>query len=185
MKTIFLSLLTASLLGTSFLTQAFSLPRDNNFKPSARIGIGYSDTNVEDFTNQDLDFGSGIKIEAGYDINRVFGVQTSLEWNEGSQDFVTIEGMTWKLGGDIGYQLDVDKKLQVKPYAVLGVAYYSQETHSILPTKSFDSTNLYTGFGLRATWEQGLYAAVEYSYTPEVNTYIDMYQFSATIGMKF
>lgn len=185
MKTIFLSLLTASLLSTSFLTHALSFSLNNNFKPSARIGIGYSDTNVEDFINQDLDYGSGIKIEAGYDINRVFGVHTSLEWNEGSEGFVTIEGVTWKVGGDIGYQFDAGKMLQVKPYAMLGVANYSQETHALFTKASFDSTDLYTGFGVRATSKQGLYAAVEYSYTPEVNTHIDMYQLSVTIGMKF
>ncbi len=185
MKTIFLSLLTVSLLSTSFLTHAFSFPLNKNFKSGARIGIGYSDTNVEDLSNYDLDFGSGIKIEAGYDIDRVFGVHTSFEWNEGSRDFVTIKGMTWKLGGDIGYQFDAGAMLQVKPYAMLGMASYHHETKSVFGTMSFDSIDFYTGFGLRATSKQGVYVAVEYSYTPEVNTYIDMYQLSATVGIKF
>lgn len=192
MKKSYLSAFTLSLLTISTVTHAYFQP-DPNVKQSVRVGIGYSDTSLQNNTS-DVEYGSGIKIEAGFDLNRIFGVQTSLEWNEDSQDIyiggfiptsVSVEGLTWKIGTDIGYQFDVSHMLQVKPYSVIGLTSYRQNIHSNFGSDRFDGTDIYMGFGVRGTSKQGLYAALEYNYTPEINTHSDMYQISATIGFKF
>ncbi|WP_415230603.1 outer membrane beta-barrel protein [Psychromonas sp.] len=134
-------------------TAAFS---ENDFA-GARIGLGYSQTSLKVKSDggmtADSD-GQGIKIELGYDFNRVIGLETSYETvNNSFENLISdhdIGGSTIKVGTDIGYAF-FSENVFFKPYGKLGFVSVSDD--------EFDESSVFAGLGLRYQYKH-IYANI-------------------------
>ncbi len=152
-----------------------------------RVGIGSSATILSDSS---VDYGSGIKFEYGYDINRIVGINVSYEKNSdtvsGYSYSVDLDGSMFKVTSDIGYAFNFNK-WSLKPYGVVGIAKYSEDgviqsgANSVNTT--FDETNPVIGVGVRATFDFGLYVDLRSEYIPVTD--MELSQGAVTIGYKF
>ncbi|EGR3213791.1 porin family protein, partial [Vibrio parahaemolyticus] len=152
-----------------------------------RIGGGFSATILSDGS---YDYGTGIKLEYGYDINRIVGINVSYEKNSdtygGYYSSVELDGSTFKITSDIGYAFNFSK-WSLKPYGTVGIAKYSEEgvirSGTVGVNTEFDETDPIVGVGLRATFDFGLYADLRSEYIPVSD--MELTQGSLTIGYKF
>ena len=128
-------------LGMSALVALFSTASvlADDFSGS-RIGIGYSKTSIED--EQDVsESGKGIKVEYGYDFNRVIALDVSYETANDSFDNITdAEGSTVKVAADIGYAF-YSEKVFFRPYGKVGFVSYSEG--------DYEEQSAFIGLGLR------------------------------------
>ncbi len=184
MKKIFIAIILSSLT-----LQAYAFQKPTHFKPAARVGIGYSQTDIDPNLLGDS-HGSGIRIEAGYDFNANFGLQASLEYNEDNIQGLSIEGTTWKIGADFGQQFVMKNKMLFKPYGIIGLAQYEENfcySHQC-NTGTFEGSGYFLGLGVRITMPQGFYTSIEYNYLPDISDSdfkADMTQTFINAGLKF
>ncbi|MDD1795330.1 porin family protein, partial [Enterovibrio sp. ZSDZ42] len=159
-----------------------------------RVGIGFTTTDIENTQGERVDWGSGFKLEYGYDINRIFGVNLSysntsdsVQYYFNSQRFgADLSTNTFKFDADIGYTFQ-QNNFSIKPYGAVGFANYKDtlDIHfgdSNSSSRSYKESAPYFGIGVRGALTQGLYADLRLDYLMD-DAYTD--QFSLTVGYKF
>ncbi|WP_028025186.1 porin family protein [Enterovibrio calviensis] len=159
-----------------------------------RVGIGFVSTDIENTQGERVDWGSGFKLEYGYDINKIVGVNLSYSnTSDGVQHYFNsqrvgadISTNTFKFDTDIGYTFQ-QNNFAIKPYGALGFASYKDKLDIHLgdgntSSHSYKESTPYFGFGVRGTLAQGLYADLRLDYLLD-DAYTD--QFSFTVGYKF
>ncbi len=147
----------------------------------SRIGIGYNTTFIEKLGTHYFDYGDGIKLEYGYDINRIVGIKTSYEANQ--ENGISLKGETVKIGADLGYAFDLNG-WDIKPYGFLGVAHYSEERNNIAEERvSTSNSSAVVGMGVRANFDVGIYVDVNFDML-EMDSHFSG-QSALTVGYKF
>ncbi len=151
-----------------------------------RLGAGLSQTSItvgeDDYQLWKDDYGEGIKLEAGYDFNQMLGVVISYETNNERIDGIRRQGESLKLSADLGGAFPVRDSF-IKPYAKLGVLYYSERFSS---SSEFNDDNLFVGIGIRFQ-QQIFYADLSLDYYQFEEVFVDtaLTQTALTIGYKF
>lgn len=183
-----LSKLAATIIALSTTTAAYA----NTDYSGQRVGLGFTSSEVDhldsDYSNSDL--GNGLKLEYGYDINRIIGVNISMDT---SKDDNNTNGFgydskvsAFKVDADIGYAFLLDG-FNVKPYGAIGVARVEEELTLIAPgerlTFKNKETSLLLGTGVRANFDFGLYSDLRFNFIMMDDYDID--QLSITFGYKF
>ncbi|MGB5445634.1 MAG: outer membrane beta-barrel protein [Psychromonas sp.] len=170
---------TASVSATAMTEDDFAGPR---------IGIGYSLISLDAVADNDsvssFDADSkGVKLELGYDLNRIIGFDASYETvndslsniNNNSDFFDT---SIIKVGTDIGYAF-YSQNVFFKPYAKVGFVSLSSD--------DLDENAVFAGIGLRYQFNN-LYADLSgdgFFLDGEDYDYYKYIQTSLTIGYKF
>ncbi|GEK14240.1 porin family protein [Aliivibrio fischeri] len=157
-----------------------SIFEDNEFS-GHRIGGGYSNTELV-FDNRGADWGDGIKLEYGYDINQIFGINASYQNNNGSKYGVDLDGSTLKIDSDIGYTFKFEE-WSVKPYGAVGLARVNEKLSYDGHSDTFKEISLMGGMGVRANLNMGLYTDLRYDFFNVDNQ--DQDQLSLTVGYRF
>lgn len=152
----------------------------------SRVGVGYSQTDIEasfeGLSTPSIDFGSGFKLEYGYDLNQIVGLNVSYEQNADTLDIegdkVDLDGSTSKLSTDLGYAFPIESAF-LKPYVKLGYQFYSEDT-------GFDDNSYFYGLGLRFHYSN-FYADVSLDKFEQTQFTVDIEytQTAFTIGYKF
>ena len=157
-----------------------------------RIGLGFTASEIDhlnsDYSNSDL--GNGLKIEYGYDINRIVGVNISIDTSKDDESYYGLsydsKVSTFKIDSDIGYAFLLDG-FSIKPYGAIGVARVEEKLTLKEPGDSItlkDKENsLLLGTGVRANFDFGLYSDLRFNFIMMDDYDID--QFSITFGYKF
>jgi opacity protein-like surface antigen len=179
--------LTTLAAATLFSSLALANPLEGH-----RVGLGFSDTAISDWERDvSIGWGSGIRLEYGYEFNRIVGVNLSYSENNDSvkvdNSRYDINGSTFQLDADIGYKFMLDG-FSIKPYGIIGLARHD-ETHKIKlgdshqGKASWNDTSLVAGLGARAEFGSHIYTDVRFDIAAYDDADID--QFSWTIGYKF
>ena len=147
------------------------------------FGVGYSHTwatlVTEDASDYEDQF-KGIKLESGFDINRIIGIDASYETANESLDNVTndsgADGNIIKVGTDIGYAF-YSEKVFFKPYVKVGFVSVD------------DDNSVFAGLGLRYQYSR-VYADLSSDYffidgDDATIDYLSYLQAAFTIGYKF
>ena len=186
MKKLLLSMLLCGILSaTSVLADAFTGPR---------IGVGISDTSMtyegDDYELWRYDYGRGFKLEYGYDFNQMIGIGISYETNDDTIEGGELQGQATKLSFDLGAAFPIRNAFPIhytflKPYAKLGLMYYSEESSR---WGEFDDDNIFVGFGGRFQ-SNHFYAdlSLDYYLFDDEFAYLDigLTQTALTVGYKF
>ncbi|MDO6541426.1 porin family protein [Photobacterium sanguinicancri] len=157
-----------------------------------RVGAGVLNHDSDDL----LDDATGYVIEAGYDINKIFGVSgrysNATFDNDNTQNPSKLPGdveiSTFGLYTDIGYTLIGRNNFTIKPYGLLGVERIGVSTD--LGNERFDDSEyaFAIGTGVRATFNKHFVLAAEYKFSsvdvPEYND-LDLDTFSLIVNYKF
>ncbi|MDO6498341.1 porin family protein [Photobacterium sanguinicancri] len=157
-----------------------------------RVGAGVLNHESDDL----LDDATGYVIEAGYDINKIFGVSARYSNATFDNDNIQnpsklpgeVEISTFGLYTDIGYTLIGKNDFTLKPYGLLGVEHINASTN--LDNNKFDENEyaLAIGTGIRATFNKHFVLAAEYKFSsvdvPEYND-LDLDTFSLIVNYKF
>jgi attachment invasion locus protein len=137
-KLLWCGLLCGILSATSAFAAQFS---------GSRLGVGGSETSLAVNEGESFDYGTGFKLEYGYDFNQVIGVSISYENNDDTIDGVKLSGLSNKISYDLGYAFPLQAQtVFLKPYGKFGLVFYSEE--SSLGT-SFDTNDVFLGGGVR------------------------------------
>ncbi|MGF1764798.1 porin family protein [Aliivibrio kagoshimensis] len=176
------------------ISSPFSFALADDDYQGHRIGAGFSTTAVyldTLFTNDWYDYGSGFKVEYGYDINRIFGINLSYETNKDAVSISNLsssmDGTTFKINSDIGYAFLLNG-WAIKPYGSVGLVSYKEEgrvscgSNCSINSKYSDNT-LSLGAGVRAHLDSGLYADFRNDFFVTDNE--DIAQLSLTLGYRF
>ncbi|MDD9174450.1 porin family protein [Aliivibrio finisterrensis] len=153
---------------------------DNEFS-GHRVGGGYSNTDMI-FNNHSLDYGDGIKLEYGYDINQIFGLNASYQNNNGSKYGVDLNSSALKVDSDIGYTFQLEG-WSIKPYGAVGLARVNAKESFGSDNYSYKEMSLMGGMGARANFDMGLYTDLRYDFFNVDNQDVD--QLSLTVGYRF
>lgn len=165
-----------------FATSISSFAEDYNDVSGHRIGLGYSNTDLV-VGYSGLDWGDGIKLEYGYDINRIVGINLSYQNNSNSAFGADIDGNNVKFDTDLGYMFSLDG-WSIKPYGAVGLVRVDETiSFANYTPDSFTETSLMGGLGVRATLDMGVYADLRYDFYNVES--VDMDQLSITFGYKF
>ncbi|WP_283131017.1 porin family protein [Enterovibrio norvegicus] len=180
-------------VGTAFILSFSAVSIADDFS-GHRVGIGFISTDIENSQGERVDWGSGVKIEYGYDINRIFGVNLSysntsdsVQYSYNSQRYGSdLSTSTFKFDTDIGYTFQHDN-FAIKPYGALGVASYKDKLDIHLgdansTSLSYSDSAPYFGIGVRGSLDHGIYADLRLDYLLD-DVYTD--QFSLSVGYKF
>lgn len=157
-----------------------------------RVGAGVLNHDSDDL----LDDATGYVIEAGYDINKIFGVSgrysNATFDNDNTQNPSKLPGdvevSTFGLYTDIGYTLIGRNNFAIKPYGLLGVERIGVSTD--LGNENFDNSEyaFAIGTGVRATFNKHFVLSAEYKFSsvdvPEYND-LDLDTFSLIVNYKF
>ncbi|GLS90973.1 hypothetical protein GCM10007916_20400 [Psychromonas marina] len=180
-----LAVITALSFSSSLLAEQIVSERSNY--QGHRIGLGISSGTIGDIDGaESIDIGNGIKIEYGYDLNRIFGFNASLDKNKDDMNLYgsryEYDLSSFKVDTDIGYAFFFDN-FTVKPYGAIGLAHI-KEKNTINDLSYTASENaLLLGMGVRATFDFGMYVDLRTNYM--ILEYIDLDQLSLTVGYKF
>lgn len=183
MKFALTTLISASLLSVPALA--------NSFDSQHRVGLGYSKTQINTWLTDDtVDWGNGIKLEYGYEFNRIVGINISYAANSDDESFegikAEIDGYKFQVDADIGYKFDLDG-FSLKPYGVLGLARQSEDNSISYSdrelTDSFHDTSFVVGLGGRAEFGQHLYTDMRFEFASYDD--VDYDTFSWTVGYRF
>lgn len=183
--------LATSILALSTL---FPFAHANEEYKGHRIGAGFSYTAVyldTAITDDWYDYGSGFKVEYGYDINRIVGINLSYETNKDSLSIgnigSSVDGSTFKINTDIGYAFLLNG-WAIKPYGSIGLVRYQEKgmlrcgANCSINTEYSDNA-LSLGGGVRAHLDSGLYADFRNDFFITDND--DTGQLSLTFGYRF
>lgn len=177
-------------VGTAFILTFSTISVADDFS-GHRVGLGYAKSDAV-FDGQSVDWGKGFKLEYGYDVNRILGVNTSYSRTSDEQDFFDIasskvKSNTLKIDADIGYTFDLDGA-RVKPYGAIGLGWNKDQIKEHINgqeifNNTYKDSSLYLGAGVRASLDMGLYADIRFDFP----TYddVDTDQFSFSVGYKF
>ncbi len=148
-----------------------------------RVGLGFSKT--KDVTlDESISLGGGIKLEYGYEINHIFGINASYQGFGDSWGPLNLDGSTLKFDTDIGYTFMLEQAT-IKPYGAIGLARIGQEysLDGVDGSAKTTDNSLLLGFGVRATVSQHFYADMRFDFM--MTEYEDIDQFSISFGYKF
>ncbi|WP_286295725.1 porin family protein [Vibrio apostichopi] len=158
-----------------------------------RVGLGFTSSEVDhldsDYSNSDL--GNGLKLEYGYDINRIVGVNISMDTSKDDENYGYGYGYdskvsTLKIDSDIGYAFLLDG-FNIKPYGAIGIARVEEKLTLKEPGGNINlkntETSLLLGTGVRANFDFGLYSDLRFNFIMMDDYDID--QLSITFGYKF
>ncbi len=157
-----------------------------------RVGLGFTSSEIDhlnsDFSNSDL--GNGLKLEYGYDINRIVGVNISVDTSKYDENYWGIgyesKVSAFKVDSDIGYAFLLDG-FSIKPYGAVGIAHVENKQTIKDPSGSMTlkdkETSLLLGTGVRANFDFGLYSDLRFNFIMMDDYDID--QLSITFGYKF
>ena len=157
-----------------------------------RVGLGFTSSEIDhlnsNYSNSDL--GNGLKLEYGYDINRIVGVNISIDTSKDDESYYGLsydsKVSTFKIDSDIGYAFLLDG-FNIKPYGTIGVARVEQKLTFKEPGDSITlkdkETSLLLGTGVRANFDFGLYSDLRFNFIMMDDHDID--QLSITFGYKF
>lgn len=157
-----------------------------------RVGIGFTSSEIDhlnsDYSNSDL--GNGLKLEYGYDINRIVGVNISMDTSKNDESYhgygYDSKVSTFKIDSDIGYAFLLDG-FSIKPYGTIGVARVEKKLTLKEPGDSITlkdkETSLLLGTGVRANFDFGLYSDLRFNFIMMDDHDVD--QLSITFGYKF
>lgn len=187
MKLALTTIIATALLSTSAIA--------NTFESQHRIGLGYTSTDISHpSVDGTADWGNGIKLEYGYEFNRIVGINASYGTNKDSDGAyglnTKLEGTSIKFDTDIGYKFLLDG-FSIKPYGAIGLVHYSEkQTISYGQASASDTwndTNFFIGTGVRAEFGHNIYTDLRFDFTYFDNEVIelDYDQFSFTVGYKF
>ncbi|NKF49233.1 porin family protein [Shewanella sp. WXL01] len=156
------------------------------FKPKQRVGLGYSSTSTSEWLTKSDKWGDGIRLEYGYELNEIFGINLSYSKNSDtifSNDYTTdIDGYNIKLDSDIGYKFYVNG-VALKPYGSIGVARQSETISSNNTDYSFNEMGFVAGAGLRVDINEHLYSDFRFDLSHYNNNDYDT--ISWTVGYQF
>ncbi|USD40567.1 porin family protein [Vibrio sp. SCSIO 43135] len=184
MKAALTALIATSLLSATTLA--------NSFESQHRVGLGYTKTSV-DFLEASAsgDWGNGLKLEYGYEVNRIVGLNVSYGKNKDSAtdgvNTFKLDGSTFKLDTDIGYKFILDS-FNVKPYAAIGIARYNEEVSIEQIGYKWNENSLILGFGVRGEIGRHIYSDIRFDYAGfdgDLWGNADFDQFSWTVGYLF
>ncbi|EDL51555.1 hypothetical protein VSAK1_09308 [Vibrio mediterranei AK1] len=129
------------------------------------------------------DLGNNLKVEMGYDFNRVFAVNASYTNINGNGTHYGLSGgnSSYQLSNDftshkfmleaeLGYAFAVEN-FDIKPYVALGLAYQSLSDYARIDS-SLDNSDIYTSDGDRQN-KTGATAAIGVRVNTPLGIYID------------
>lgn len=147
-----------------------------------RIGAGFNKvTDVTD-TQSSYSRGTGIKLEYGYEFNKVIGLNGAFTTHSDSAYDIDISGISNKVDADIGYTF-ISDSFTVKPYGAIGIiSMYEDYAVGDFNISAMESSIL-LGIGARAVINKHLYADIRYDIMAFEE--IDVDTFSFTVGYKF
>ncbi|WP_234497224.1 porin family protein [Vibrio maritimus] len=153
----------------------------NSHYTGHRVGAGLSGLTLSE-SGFDLKMDTGFKLEYGYDINNIFGVNTSYAMNSKGAYGVDYDFNTFKIDTDIGYTFDLGE-LWLKPYGAIGLAYGNEKISDRSGSLSASDSSLFLGMGVRAQSKMGVYADLRY----DMSSYdgFDADSLSFTVGYRF
>lgn len=168
------------ILAVAISSLSFSALADSSYN-GHRIGAGLSGVTLSD-SGVDLKMDTGFKLEYGYDINNIFGVNASYAMNSKSDRGLNYDFNAFKVDTDIGYTFDLGD-LWLKPYGAVGLAFGNDKVSDNTDSFSASETSLFLGMGLRAQSKMGVYADLRY----DINSYdlVDANSLSFTVGYRF
>lgn len=176
--------LLAAIIALTSVSTAFA---QDNYQ-GHRLGLGVSTGEYEEVSSDyhSTDLGFGLKVEYGYDFNRIIGLNVSYETNSEKDNFmgasIKSEVSTLTMDADIGYAFFLNG-FNIKPYGAIGLGYVTDkvtvESISIKETE----TSLLVGTGVRADFSNGLYTDLRYQVV--ILDHYDLNQTSITVGYKF
>ncbi|MCG9546206.1 porin family protein [Vibrio sp. Isolate33] len=178
----------ATIIALSTTTAAYA----NTDYSGHRVGLGFTSSEVDhldsDYSNSDL--GNGLKLEYGYDINRIVGVNISMDTSKDDESYYGYgydsKVSTFKIDSDIGYAFLLNG-FSIKPYGAIGVARVEEKLTLKEPGGSITlkdkETSLLLGTGVRANFDFGLYSDLRFNFIMMDDYDID--QLSITFGYKF
>ncbi|GAD88433.1 MULTISPECIES: porin family protein [Vibrio] len=179
-----------NLITTVTTVIAFSLlstaVQANMSEPAHRVGVGYNSTNTSEWLTKSDKWGDGIRLEYGYELNEILGINLSYSQNKDTfllaEHTTDLDGYNIKIDTDIGYKIHMNG-FAIKPYGILGLARQS-ETRTLNSTKyRFNEISFVTGAGLRADLNQHLYSDFRFDFSRyDDNEY---YTVSWTLGYLF
>jgi opacity protein-like surface antigen len=144
-----------------------------------RIGAGYS--HVEDVTDSNNSYtrGTGIKLEYGYEFNKIFGLNAAFSAQNGNVMGVNVDSYSHKLDTDIGYTFVFDS-FSIKPYGSAGLVLLHEQYGNFIDASEAALT---VGIGTRVVFNQHFYADISY----DIAAYeeVDLDTISFTLGYKF
>ena len=156
-----------------------------------RIGAGISNTEETLLNSDEHDLGNGIKLEYGYEFNKVLGINLSYAQNNNENIYFQgysekVNGTTYQIDSDIGYAFQFDG-FSIKPYGILGFATYKEKYSGELNSMPFQynskDTSVVFGVGVRANFSKTIYADLRSQYLILDDS--DLNQISLTIGYLF
>ncbi|WP_295891729.1 porin family protein [uncultured Vibrio sp.] len=179
MKKTIIALTLLSTASTAIANQEFG-----GFRIGGGLSISATDyLGVNQFYTVD---GSGLRLEAGYDINKIVGISVINENSSGSWYNEELDTRTTQITADIGYAFETSTAY-LKPFGRigLGVINGTAELNRSYGTvsESVNESGIVLGGGFRSQFKTGFYT--ELSSAILVTEWADQYQFSATLGYKF
>ncbi|WP_367987136.1 porin family protein [Vibrio sp. NTOU-M3] len=180
MKTVVTTILATTLLSATPVLA-------NNIE-GHRVGLGFLTSNIEEVPF-DYDYSTkGFKLEYGYDINRIFGLNLSYAKGSGSYASpVDTDTSSFKIDTDIGYTF-IFNNFNIKPYGALGWTKFSEDI-SVLGHDVYDwnDSSLFLGAGARAQFGDHFYTDFRMDFMNMKDAGDDVFidQFSLTVGYKF
>ncbi|MGL6259703.1 porin family protein [Vibrio sp. WXL103] len=145
-----------------------------------RVGLGYSKTEL-DLGDINVEWGTGIKLEYGYDINQIFGVNVSYAKHKESDRYASLDGSTFKIDTDIGYKF-VSEGYSIKPYAAIGLAFLDEDLKVDDVKGNITENTIFVGLGLRADIGDHFYTDLRVDIP---SFYENFDQASVTFGYRF
>ncbi|GEM78301.1 porin family protein [Vibrio superstes] len=147
-----------------------------------RIGVGFSKTT--DVTFDDVDLGTGIKLEYGYEFNNIVGINVSYAGfsDDAYSGAIKVDGSTFKVDTDLGYTFHFEQ-FSIKPYGAIGLVRLDEEWTLFGSKDSYDETTVFVGIGARATILNHYYTDMRFE--GFATDYSDYAQFSMTFGYRF
>ncbi|WP_394250553.1 porin family protein [Vibrio profundi] len=178
----------ATVITITAATTALAQPHYQGHRVGVGVSTGYQEHYLSSYPSSDI--GSGLKLEYGYDINRIVGFNLSFEKNA---DEITLNNNKYetdlsalKVDADIGYTFKL-QELSLKPYGAIGFAHIKDKltvtSSGGSSSISATDTSILSGIGLRANFDFGLYTDLRFNYMM-IDDY-DLNQTSLTVGYKF
>ncbi|MBW3697907.1 porin family protein [Vibrio sp. T187] len=178
----------ATVIAVTAATNVLAQPHFQGHRVGVGVSTGYQEHYLSSYPSSDI--GSGLKLEYGYDINRIVGFNLSFDKNtdeiKSNNNKYESNLSTLKVDADIGYTFKF-QELSLKPYGAIGLAHikdkWTVSSSGGSSSISATDTSILSGVGLRANFNFGLYTDLRFNFMM-IDDY-DLNQTSLTVGYKF